>query len=139
MSKGYFTNRTEKPAYNDISDVIGDAKNNWDILSQYLIVKLQLKAELKFYGVNYGWASRFSKSGKYNITLYPDRNCFTVQIILNKNQIESALVSDLDSETIKIIKDTQDCHEGKWIYLRVDRDSEVGDIIKLMDLRVKIK
>ena len=139
MSKGFYTNKTEKPTNKDISAIIGDAKCNWDFLYQHLVVKLRLKEELKFYGVNYGWALRFNKSGKYNITLYPDVNCFVVQIILSKNQVESALMADLDSKLIQTIKDTPAICEGKWIYLKVDKDSKTEDIVKLMDIRTSIK
>ena len=64
MSKGFFTDKTVKPDFTDIINVIGSAGEDWGILHKYLTEDLKLKGEFKFYGVNYGWALRFTKSGK---------------------------------------------------------------------------
>ena len=139
MSKGFFTDKTSKPTDSDIINIIGKARNNWDSLSHYVKTELNLKGDFKFYGINYGWALRFNKSGKSIIALYPDKNCFTVQVILNKNQVKSALSEDLDIEIVKIIRDTESIHEGKWIYLKIDNAAEIKDIIKLINIRISVK
>jgi hypothetical protein len=91
MSKGYFTDKHISPTENEIHQVIGFSKNNWDLLNHYHANELKLKGEFKFYGVNYGWALGYNKSGNSLIALYPDMDSFMVQIILNKNQVEAAL------------------------------------------------
>jgi len=139
MSKGFFTDKTSRPAERDIIAIIGKAWNKWDFLFHHLMTEFHLKGEFRFYGINYGWALRFNKSGRSVIALYPDKDCFTVQIILNKNQTESALAGDLDSNMIKTIRNTEPVHEGKWIYLKIDTDTEMKDILTLVDIRMKIK
>jgi hypothetical protein len=139
MSKGFFTEKKSKPTNSDILNIIGKAKANWEFILKYLTVELNLKGDFKYYGINYGWALRFNKSGKSIIALYPDKDCFTVQIILNTNQVESALSEDLDMSISKMIRDKEAIHEGKWIYLKVDKTTTIGDILKLIQIRIKIK
>jgi hypothetical protein len=139
MSKGFFTDKISKPSNNDVVNIIGKAKNNWDIILRYITSDLNLKGNFKFYGINYGWALRFNKSGKSIVSLYPDKDCFTVQIILNKDQVDSALTEDLDTSIIKTIMDKEAIHEGKWIYLKVDKATEMNDIFELINIRIKIK
>jgi len=139
MSKGFFTDKNRKPTDAELIDIIGTTKNKWNLLFHYLTDDLHLKGELKFYGVNYGWALRFNKAGKSVIALYPNKDCITVQIILNGNQVSKALSSGLSPEIIQIINDTEMIHEGKWIYLNIDENTDIKDIIQLIDLRISVK
>ena len=119
--------------------VVGKALNNWESLSQYLTEVLNLKGEFKFYGVNYGWALRYKKSGKSIVALYPDKDCFNFQIILNKKQVESALSQELGKGIVEVIRDKEYLHEGKWIYLNIDDTTKLMDIKKLINIRIDIK
>lgn len=139
MSKGYFIDKNKKPTYEDINHKIGLGKDNWDLLIHYLTDELKLRGEFKFYGVNYGWALRFNKSGKSLIALYPDEDSFMVQIILNKNQVDSALTQVVNRQIVELIRDKESIHEGKWIYVRIDNKADLKDIITLTNIRIEIK
>jgi hypothetical protein len=139
ISKGYFTDKNIKPTDKDINYLIGSGKNNWDLLTNYLIQELKLKGEFKFYGVNYGWALGFNKSGKSVIALYPDKDCFTIQIILNKNQVDSSLIEVKNQKLLELIQRTKSIHEGKWIYVMVDNKTDLKDIYILLNIRIKVK
>ena len=139
MSKGFFTNKNSKPTDVEIIDIVGKTKDNLELLIRYLTDELHLKGELKFYGINYGWALRFNKSGKSLISIYPHKDCLTVQIILNESQTDFALSSGFDSKIVQTIKNTEPIHEGKWVYLTVDERTEISAIKKLVDIRIKIK
>jgi hypothetical protein len=139
MSKGFFTDKTSKPTNYNISKIIGKAKINWEYILNYITTELNLKGDFKFYGINYGWALRFKKSGKSIISLYPDKDCFTIQVILNKTQIESALSENLNEKLVKTIRNTNEFNEGKWIFIRIDKESDMRDILVLVKIRIKIK
>jgi hypothetical protein len=139
MNKGFFTDKALRPAENDSVKIIGKAMNNWDALLRHLTTEFKLKGELKFYGINYGWALRFNKSGKSIVALYPNKNFFIVQIILNSNQAEFALSQALDLKTKTLIRDKESIHEGKWIYLQIDQETDLKDILRLIDIRIKVK
>ena len=139
MSKGFFTDKALKPANSDILNILGNAYANWHNLYDHLNSDLNLKGELKFYGRNYGWALRFCKSGKSVIALYPNQDFFTIQIILNENQIAQVLTNITDKAIIQIITSTESIHEGKWIYTAVDAQSSIKDILKMIEIRLRIK
>lgn len=139
MSKGIFTDKEKKPDARSIGQAIGPAKKNWSTLTDFLDSELKIKGELKFYGVNYGWAVRYSKSGKSVIALYPNQDSFTVQIILNASQVRAALQQNLASRTEEIVRNTSGFREGKWIYLVVDHKTNVKEIETLVDVRLKVK
>jgi hypothetical protein len=137
MSKGYFTVKEKKPPEKEILQVLDSSRKNWEILNDHLGAELNLKSELKFYGVNYGWALRFIKSGKSIIALYPGKDCFTIQIILDKEQSQRAVSGNLNPAVIQKIKETEAIHEGKWIYLTIDKSTDLKDIFDLVDIRIK--
>jgi len=139
VSKGFYIDKASRPTDNDILEIIGSAKNNWNFILRHLTSALKLKGAFKFYGINYGWAIRFNKSGKSIVALYPDKDGFTVQIILNKCQVDSALLTDIDVKIIETIRNKEPIHEGKWIYLQIEKETDLKDILKLIDIRLKIK
>ncbi|MDP4226013.1 MAG: DUF3788 family protein, partial [Bacteroidota bacterium] len=130
------SNRPDSAAINNF---IGKARQNWDLMLHHLGEGLKLKGEFKFYGINYGWALRFKKSGKSIIALYPGKDDFMVQIILNKNQVETALEQVKNSDFLKVIYDTKNIKEGKWIYLLIDETSDLDDVFTMITIRTKIK
>lgn len=137
MSKGYFTDKTIQPMDVDLEALLGIACGNWKILTQYLADELKLKDAYKFYGVNYGWALRFTKSGKSVVSLYPDENRFMAQIILNKDQVEAAMEQVKNQSLLQLIHDTESIREGKWVYFPVDRSTDLQDLFLLINIRIK--
>ena len=139
MNKGYFTDKTTKPTDTEIQDILGTAKSNWNFLLRFINDNLTMKVDFKFYGVNYGWALRFKRSGKSIIAFYPDKDCFTLQIILNKAQAEHALSDDLGAFIKNTNHEIETIREGKWIFIKADPTIELRDILRLIIMRFNIK
>ena len=137
MSKGYFTDKAIQPTIADIEAVLETACDNWRIVTKHLTNELKLKGVYKFYGINYGWALRFTKSGKSVIALYPDKNRFMVQIILNEGQVEAAIEQVKNQQLLQIIRDTEVIHEGKWVYFLLNCSSDLKDLFLLINIRIK--
>jgi hypothetical protein len=111
----------------------------WDNLVNFIENNYKIKGEFKFYGKNFGWALRYRKSGKVLISIYPGKEEFMVQIILNGKEVKNALKLNIAPETKKIIKGKPSVREGKWIYLPVIPDMNLTDIKKLILVRSPIK
>jgi hypothetical protein len=139
MSKGIFTDKSHKPSAKEVLMNISDAKPLWDDLNSYIEDNYKIKGEYKFYGKNFGWALRYRKSGRVLISLYPGKDEFMIQIILNAKEVESALELDITEETRKIITSTSQIHEGKWIYLQVTPNNSLNDIKNLILVRSPLK
>lgn len=139
MSKGIFTDKSHKPAEKEVFESISSVKPLWDDLISFIEDNYKIKGEFKFYGKNFGWALRYRKSGKVLISIYPGKDEFVVQIILNGKEVEKALQQDINQEINKIIIEKPPIREGKWIYLKVTPDTGLMDIENLILVRSPIK
>jgi hypothetical protein len=135
MSKEIFTDKIHKPTNEEVIETLENIQLIWKDIVNFIEMQCKSKGEFKFYGKNYGWALRFNKSGKSLVALYPSQNEFTVQIILNAQQVDKALEQDLNDMIKNIILNTPEIHEGKWIYIKVTSESDITDIKKLLLIR----
>ncbi len=135
MSYGIFTERLKKPSENEILSALATAKKDWREIVDFIASEFKSKSELKFYGKNYGWALRFNKSGKSLAALYPGSGCFTVQIILTKEQTGLAFDEKLSSAMKDYIKATPEIHEGRWLFIPIDGRYDISEIKTLLLIR----
>jgi len=119
MSRGVFADKEIKPSDKAIDQCLGEVKPLWDNITCFVEDNYNVHGEFKFYGKNLGWALRYKKSGRVLIALYPGDGEYTVQIILNDEQTENALSTDISTETRKIIGESRKFREGKWVYVTV--------------------
>lgn len=139
MSKGIFTDKTRKPTAKAMETAVGSAARVWKELNEFLSSAMRLKAELKFYGVNYGWAIRYAKSGKSIVALYPDKEGFTAQVIMKRAQLEAAYAHGVSDSTKDAANSATDFNEGRWVFIRVDAKIGIDDIVTLVNARLKVR
>lgn len=139
MSKGIFVDKSHEPTENEVFKAISSTKPLWDNLISFIENNYKIKGEFKFYGKNFGWALRYRKSGRVLISIYPGKDEFTGQIILNENQVKEALKSDLSQKTREMIENTAPIREGRWLYLKIASNTDIYDIKKLISVRSSIK
>lgn len=135
MSWGVFTDKEIKPSDKHVYQSLGGVKPLWDTIVSFVEEKYGVNGEFIFYGKNFGWALRYRKSGRVLIALYPGNEEYTVQIILNKTQIEEVLESNITLETRELIERTTMIREGKWLYLKVDEERDLDEIKTLITAR----
>lgn len=137
MGISIFVDRNCKPTLNEIFEVVSTSNINLQSLLNIIERKFKAKSEFKFYGKNYGWALNFQKSGKSFISIYPGNGIYTVQIILDKNQVIDAMNSNITECAKGIISSTEEIHEGRWIYIKVTSERDINDIETLLFIRSK--
>jgi hypothetical protein len=139
MSYGCFIDKHIVPTDALIYKTLGDRRKDWQAVSNYLIVDKKATARYKYYGINYGWALGFSKSGKSIISLYPNVDDFYIQVILNKKQ-EEAVFHELSNATLHdIIGKKVPIHEGKWIFAPFTVFINIDEIKHVIDIRMDKK
>lgn len=139
MSKGIFTDKNEKPTSKKIEAAVGKTRRSWKDLNDFLAETLKLKGELKFYGVNYGWALRYTKSGKSIVALYPDKDGFTAQIIMKNQQLKAAYDHGVSAATKEAADRATDFKEGRWVFIHVDSKSGIEDVVTLVNARLSVR
>ena len=77
-----------KPTEDKIAKIIGESSNLWFEMRKYLEENYDFTPELVYYGKKYGWTLRYRKSGKTLCSLFPEKDAFTVLIVLGKKEVE---------------------------------------------------
>jgi len=136
------TDKARKPTEEEIISFIGEpAKEAWREIRQFLEDHYDLEPETLFYGAKYGWTIRYRKGGKTLCSLFPEKGGFTVLITLGRRESEKALSirDELSSKIRKLLGDTKQLHDGRWLWIRLLTASDTEDVKKLLQIKRKPK
>lgn len=113
----------------------------WRKLNDYINRNYKTKKIIKFGGKNYGWEINYRIGSRPLISLNPERKAFTALVIFGKKEMEKfdQESQKISQKTKKLIEDTEQYHDGRWIWLRVFEEEQVDDIIKLLNIKRKPK
>ena len=134
--------KTSEPTEEVVINFIGkQASKAWIELRQFLEENYDFKPETVFYGNKYGWLFRYRKSGKTLCSLFPEKGAFTVLIVFGKKEVEKAVSvsDDLSPRVREILLDTEQLHDGRWLWIRLLTIDDVEDIVKLLAVKRKPK
>ncbi len=132
-------NGTHEPLEEEIVQFIGEpAQEAWVKLKRFLQESYGIVPEMNF-SKKYGWHIRYRKSGKTLVTLFPEKGAFTALVVLGREESEKALSmqSELSPKMHKLIENTTQLHDGRWLWIRVLDDNDGGDIEKLLLIKRK--
>src|SRR5690554_4695932 len=113
----------------------------WNKLHKYIDDFYNFNEIIKYGGKSFGWIVNYRYGSKSMLSLYPERNAFTVLFVFGKKELENfqEVSGNLSKETNNIIKNTEKYHDGKWIWLRVLRDEQYQDCLVLLNIKRKPK
>lgn len=134
------SDKAHKPTEEEILSFIGDsAKGAWVQIRRFIADHYGLVSDTVFYGAKYGWTIRYRKSGKTLCSLFPEKGAFTVLIVLGgkESEIAASLREELGPKVQKLIGDTKQLHDGRWLWIRLLTTSDVDDVIKLLQVKRK--
>jgi Protein of unknown function (DUF3788) len=133
-----FADRQDEPSYGRILEVLGRARPAWSDLELHLREKYALEGFLRFmYGKRYGWALCFRRGGRFITAMYPNRGSMTVQIILNRAQIETVHRLGPPPHIKHTLEKARDYPEGRWLFLPVTSRTEGRDLRALIELKLQ--
>jgi hypothetical protein len=137
MSKGCFTDRKQRPSTAEIYAVLGPRRKAWDELNQYMVENYQVRGELLFGGLKYGWALRFRKSGKPLLVLFPGQKEFIANVVVGRSLLEKAQALKLGENARQVLGGAKRFYEGCWLYIKVSSKQDVLDVQQLIALKAK--
>jgi hypothetical protein len=135
----FFTN---KPDSNKIISFIGNQfATKWIDIENFLKTHYGIEPETVFYGKNYGWTVRYRKSGRTLCSLFPEKGSFTVLITLGKKESDLVLSMkyELSSQIFKVIQDSRQLRDGRWLWIRILNPNDITDIKKILTAKRKPK
>jgi hypothetical protein len=92
--------------------------------------------EWLFGGKKHGWSLRYKK-GKSFCTFIPERNRFSILIVLGAEERAKveAIRNELSMRTRKDYEKATTYHDGKWLFLTVDAGDVLADVEKLLAVK----
>jgi hypothetical protein len=134
--------KTRKPTEEEIIGFIGEqASKAWLEIRRFIQDHYDFAPEKVFYGEKYGWTVRFRKSGTTLCSLFPEKDGFTVLLVLGTKESDKALEmkGELSLKIHKLIKDTKQLHDGRWLWIRLLTVKDTDDVKKLLRTKRKPK
>ncbi len=132
---------THIPAEQEITDFIGEpAKGAWVKLKRFLKENYDIVPEMIF-DKKHGWDVRYRKSGKTLVTLTPEKGAVRILIVLGREESEKALImrNELSSKMYKLIENTKQLRDGRWLWIRLFQTKDAEDIEKLLPIKRRPK
>ncbi len=131
--------KDNQPTDKEIFKTIGNT-THWLELRQYLESSYGLAPDLVNYG-KHGWTIRYRKSGKTLCSLFPEKGAFTVLVVLGKKEAEKALsiMDQFNAAVRKLLDDADQRNDGRWLWIRVQKQSDIISIKELLELKRKPK
>lgn len=133
---------THTPTEKEITDFIGEpsASEAWTELRKFLEENYDIMPEMIF-DKKQGWDVRYRKSGKTLVTLTPEKGAVRVLVVLGKEESEKALSmrKELSPKMHKLIEDTKQLHDGRWLWIRLYEKEDAEDVKKLLPIKRKPK
>jgi len=133
---------THSPDEKEISDFIQDsgAVEAWKELRTFLRDSYDMTPEMIF-DKKQGWDVRYRKSGETLVTLTPEKGYVRILLILGREESAKALSmqNELSSKMYKLIEDTKQLHDGRWLWIRLYSARDAEDVKKLLPLKRKPK
>ena len=141
MSYERMLNKECKPTEKQMLELVGKKASLWSDLREYLASGYDHVPELDFGGDKYGWSVRYRKSGKTLVTLFPESGGFTALVVLGKKEIvkAEAVLDKLSMKVRKLFRETNQLHDGRWLWLRPTSKADLESIKMLLNAKRRAK
>jgi hypothetical protein len=141
MAYERFLDKAQIPSENAILTALGLTKVLWLDIHEYIRQNYHFVPELVYFTKNYGWSVRCRKGKKTLCYLFPESGAFSILIVLGKEEAERVdLIKDQLNDTQKqIFENTEQLHDGRWMWIRVREINDVISFKLLLAAKVKPK
>lgn len=135
MGASAFIDKQHRPVASEVRESMSSSYHLWEDLTHFIEDSYKAYSELKIYGKKLGWAVRFRQGSKALISLYPGKNSFTAQIIINQACFETASHLGLSENTKKALSEAHPYPEGRWVYMRIGSEKDLADVKRMITLK----
>jgi hypothetical protein len=134
-------NKGKKPSKEEIRETIGELLPLWQEIHQYIEENYDFNQELVFFTKKYGWATRYRRKGRTMAYLFPEQEAYSALLILGAKEAEIANLNKdkLNAEVQKVFDNTEQLHDGRWLWIRVLTKSDLDSLKILLSAKRKPK
>ena len=138
MPIGCFLEKLSIPTAEEIRATLGMAYPLWQRLIGFNETSYQLPPPaLSFGGKNYGWNLWYRAGGKTLISIYPQQGYLVAQVVLGREQVEKALALSLGEKVGRMLRETPQLHDGKWLFIPVNTAEDAAGVEQLLLVKRK--
>ena len=127
-----------QPTQENFCEYIGN--DLWQQMNTYLQETYNVSPKVVYSGCSWqkGWNVKYQKGGRSLCTLYPMQGYFVTLVVIGNREIDEAeLLIALCGEYVKtLFYKSIFGHQGKWMMVEVEDTDVLGDVKKLIALRV---
>ena len=140
MGIGIFTDKSIQPTEAQVHEAVGPRIQLWHDLIRFAQNQYPVQQDFKFlYGKSYGWAVRFRVKGQLLVSLFPTQGGFVAQVNLSPKDVEAALALNVSKNVQAAIDGAQPYPEGRWLFIPVETEEDLGDVKRLVEMRADTK
>lgn len=113
----------------------------FDSLLKFLDDNYNFEQQIVFGGKNFGVMVRYRKNGKTLVSIFPEKNAFSVVLVYGKKEV---ITFEANRETFSsfmtgIFDDTPQLHDGRWMFITLDDSSLLPDLEKMIMIKKSVK
>jgi hypothetical protein len=138
MTMGYFAKNKPQPSTIEIRSALGSRYPLWERLTRFIAINYQITGVWSTWGPeSHGWGLRYRRRGKALTALHPQREMIIAQVVLGKAQAEQALNLKLGEKVSKLLRETPQERDGRWLFVPVVDEADVEDVEQLLLVKMQ--
>lgn len=137
METSIFSDQTKIPTEKMLKTALGKNLKNWETIRSH-VYKMHPDAEeeWKYAGKKFGWNYRIKNKKRVIIYFMPGDGVFMVSLVFGEKAADEALRSDMAESVKTTIRSAKAYAEGRGFRIAVTGSSLVGDIKKLIEIKL---
>ena len=133
-----FPDKNKPPATDDLKKALGKTISLWNEIKDYTLKNNSGADELWNYsGKTYVWSCHIKDIKRILVYLMPCEGFFKISPVFGEKATQEAMKSKISNEIKDIISSAKVYAEGRGFRINVKNKKTVGDIIKLIDIKLK--
>ena len=138
MDKGYFTDYSHQPSQEEVRLALGTIYSLWEKLTRFIDIHYQIAGEWSSWGpAKSDWGLRYRRKGRALIALYPQKERIMAQVVLGKTQAKRAQSLKLGEKVSKILRESPQLRDGRWLSIPILDEADVEDIEQLLLVKMR--
>jgi hypothetical protein len=133
MTESCFTDSKHQPTPEEIRLALGSCFPLWERLTTFIKKSYRIEGTWSTWGpAKTGWNLRYRRKGKSLTALHPQQERILAQIVLGKAQVERALQLELGEKISRMLQESPQLRDGRWLFIPVTSESDAKDVEKLL-------
>jgi len=113
----------------------------WLEMRSFVEGNYNFEPNIVYWGKKIGWGLKYQRSGRTLVSFYPEKDCFATLLTLGKKEVEAfkLIREELSPNVVDVFENTEQLHDGRWLWLKVSKISETPDIKRLITIKKRPK